>query len=76
MDGVLGAANSADGRASEPWSLAHFHRPLYCSNNGECKDDGGMDKILRNQVGLLLTLSLIRSRPHIYSTTGSRKFLC
>ena len=33
MGDELGAA---DGRRSErPWSIAHFHRPLYCSNNHE-----------------------------------------
>ena len=36
MDAELAGAD--EGRASEPWSLAHFHRPLYCSNNHQAQE--------------------------------------
>ncbi len=36
MDTELAGAD--EGRASEPWSLAHFHRPLYCSNNHQAQE--------------------------------------
>jgi 3',5'-cyclic AMP phosphodiesterase CpdA len=47
MDEVLARAD--ENRDETPWSLAHFHRPLYCSNSGECNGNDGLSVILRNQ---------------------------
>jgi hypothetical protein len=47
MDQVLGKADA--NREETPWSIAHFHRPLYCSNSGECNNDQSMGVILRKQ---------------------------
>jgi len=60
MGQVLAKANTPEARASEPWSVAHFHRPLYCSNDGECDHgnsapDVGMATILRAQAEPLFT---------------------
>jgi hypothetical protein len=37
MKADLGAVD----RASVPWVLAHFHRPLYCAGDGACLDSDG-----------------------------------
>ncbi|KAJ1415662.1 Metallo-dependent phosphatase-like protein [Ochromonadaceae sp. CCMP2298] len=37
MRADLGAVD----RASVPWVLAHFHRPLYCAGDGACLDSDG-----------------------------------
>lgn len=47
MDNLLEEADN--NRATTPWSLVHFHRPMYCSNDGECNSPSGMDQILRSQ---------------------------
>ena len=34
-------------RATTPWVIAHFHRPLYCSNDGACYKNGTPNKLAK-----------------------------
>lgn len=33
-----------------PWIIAYFHRPMYCSNDGQCNKADSMGGLLRKQV--------------------------
>ena len=52
MDKLLAAADTD--RPTTPWSAVHFHRPLYCSNDGECDAPDGMAQVLRSQAEAML----------------------